>query len=39
LRWKKDHEVFATIYTGGQGMMSELVDGIKEFANLQLERR
>jgi hypothetical protein len=40
LRWKKDHEVFDTIYTGAnQGMMSDLVDGIKDFTNLQLERR
>jgi hypothetical protein len=40
LRWKKDHEVFDTIYTGAdQGMMSDLVDGIKDYTNLQLERR
>jgi hypothetical protein len=40
LRWKKDHEVFDTIYEGAdQGMMGELVDGIKEFTDLHLERR
>jgi hypothetical protein len=40
LRWRKDNEVFDTIYTGAdQGMMSDLVDGIKDFTNLQLERR
>jgi hypothetical protein len=40
LRWKKDHEVFDTVYAGpDQGMMGELVDGIKEFTDLQLERR
>jgi hypothetical protein len=40
LRWKKDHAVFDTIYTGpNQGMMTDLVDGIKDFTDLHLERR
>ena len=40
LRWKKDHEVFDTIYeSADQGMMGDIVDGIKEFTNLHLERR